>query len=155
MRKVGFTGTSGGMTTPQVMRVLRLLASYAEPIELHHGDCVGADAEVHECALALSIRIVLHPPNKDHARAFCTWSNEIRDPATYLTRNRHIVDETESLIAAPGEFTERLRSGTWATIRRARKAGKRVAIVWPNGETQHERNTVSDGAIATLNSDRL
>jgi hypothetical protein len=38
------------------------------------------------------------------------------------------------VIAAPMSSAEILRSGTWATIRYARKAGKPVLIIWPNGE---------------------
>jgi hypothetical protein len=51
----------------------------------------------------------------------------------YLVRNHEIVDDSQVLIAAPKEFTEQLRSGTWATIRYARKIGRTVRIVFPDG----------------------
>jgi hypothetical protein len=46
-----------------------------------------------------------------------------------LTRNRDIVDTASMLIAAPEGNAERLRSGTWATVRYARKAKKKVIIL--------------------------
>lgn len=136
MKRVGFTGTSAGMTTRQLLTVQRLLAAFSEPVEFHHGDCIGADAEAHECARVLKLRIVLHPPQEEKARAFSTWADEIRCPAAYMVRNQRIVDETEQLIAAPFHEKEILRSGTWATIRRARRAKKPVLIVLPNGDVQ-------------------
>jgi len=49
------------------------------------------------------------------------------------------VDETEWLWAIPGEFKEVLRSGTWSTIRYARKKGKKVLIIWPDGSSIVEK----------------
>jgi predicted Rossmann fold nucleotide-binding protein DprA/Smf involved in DNA uptake len=48
-----------------------------------------------------------------------------------LERNKDIVSESDFLIAAPDSKKERLRSGTWATVRHARKLGKRVMILEP------------------------
>lgn len=47
---------------------------------------------------------------------------------TYMARNDRIVAYSDVLLAWPLTAVEELRSGTWATIRRARKQGKEVRI---------------------------
>jgi hypothetical protein len=127
--KIGFTGTSQGMTSKQKAIVRNLLLGEEE---LHHGDCIGADAEVHEIANGFKILVVIHPPTNPKARAFCEAASETREPLPYLDRNHVIVDETDALVAAP-RGPEVQRSGTWATIRYALKQGKPVFIVLPDG----------------------
>jgi hypothetical protein len=46
-----------------------------------------------------------------------------------------IVVESELLIATPKEVKEQLRSGTWATVRRARKVGIPIILITPDGGT--------------------
>jgi hypothetical protein len=48
----------------------------------------------------------------------------------YLQRNRDIVDATDVLLAAP-DGPERVRSGTWSTVRYAYRAGRGVLLVMP------------------------
>jgi hypothetical protein len=129
--RVGFTGTQKGMTNAQHTTIWHLLGSttYAEA---HHGDCIGADATFHAIASEIGIPVVIHPPNTDAKRAFCK-SSQTMPPKPYLVRNHEIVDSSDVLIATPKGFVEELRSGTWATIRYARKQGKRVFIVFPSG----------------------
>src|SRR5574337_1801677 len=144
---IGFTGTQRGMTKRQAASVHHLLETFASAaweVEFHHGDCTGADAEAHEimrqvAALAHldDCTIVIHPPSDPKARAFCkgdyTWL-----PIDYLVRNRDIVDNTRLLIAAPRGEKEALRSGTWATVRYARKQGKAIYLVGPDGTVIRE-----------------
>ena len=135
MRHFGFTGTRDGMSPSQVeiVRTLLFVAGVGGAV-LHHGDCVGADADAHAIARELKYQVVGHPPEDDSARAFkdCdSWW----DPKPYLTRNRNIVDISGLLIAAPNGFEEQLRSGTWATIRYAKKVNGRIIVVYPNGST--------------------
>ena len=134
--KVGFTGTQQGMTEAQKKRVEGVLL-YLGALELHHGDCIGADADVHEIGRALKLQIVLHPPDVSRKRAFCDADVE-KEPLPYLVRNKNIVRCTERLVATPRTVQEELRSGTWATIRFARKQGKQVYIVPPSGELMME-----------------
>lgn len=122
--KIGFTGTQRGMTDTQRTRVAELLKRASE---FHHGDCVGADAQAHELALALKIPIVIHPPENPNKRAWCQ-GGLVLPPKPYLERNQDIVDQTEILIATPFE-AETLRSGTWATVRYARRRGIPIWIV--------------------------
>jgi hypothetical protein len=47
-------------------------------------------------------------------------------PKPPLARDRDIVNAVEFLIAAPKSDDQTLRSGTWTTIRYARKTGKEI-----------------------------
>jgi len=136
--KIGFTGTQKGLTQLQVKRLRELLVTPSSGSELHHGDCVGADAEVAQLAWGFCYKIVCHPPVKRSKRAFVN-AHEFREPQEYLARNRSIVDESEIVIACPRSLSEELRSGTWATIRYARNVQRPLAIVWPNGDVEFER----------------
>ena len=102
--------------------------------EFHHGDCIGSDAEAHDIALSLGFYMVIHPPINESKRAFRT--GHILKRKSYLIRNRGIVDSTDRLLATPNEDYERLRSGTWSTIRYAKKCGKLVTIIFPDGSTE-------------------
>jgi len=131
IRVLGFTGTQGGLTKCQCEQIAEALGQLA-PGEVHHGDCLGADAQFHALVRELlpGTRVVIHPPRVLTKRAFCQGDEE-RAPRAYLTRNRAIVRESEMLLAALGEPQEKLRSGTWATIRFARKNSCPVHLVLP------------------------
>lgn len=126
----GFTGTREGITSFQRGNLMQLLAA-AVPVELHHGDCKGADAEAHSMADGLLIPVIIHPPVKDDYRAFC-WSHDIREPKPYLDRDRDIVEETSYLIACPKQDTPR-SGGTWYTVDYAIRTGKPVYLLYPDG----------------------
>lgn len=130
----GFTGSQNGMTQPQRQAVYSMLAVGGA---LHHGDCVGADAQAHVIARQHGLWIVGHPPNRDVKRAFSTF-DEVREPRAYIERNHVIVDECELLIATPDGYVEQLRSGTWATIRYARKIGRLRRIIYPDGTVKED-----------------
>jgi hypothetical protein len=138
--KIGFTGTQSGMTSAQKLMfdAIMFTANEHNAMEFHHGDCVGSDKEAHEAVLLLSkhlkctVKTIIHPPTIKTKRAFC-HSDESREPLPYLDRNQKIVDATDVLIATPAEKKEKLRSGTWATVRRARKQGKPIFIINPDG----------------------
>lgn len=57
---------------------------------------------------------------------------------TYLDRNDRMIELADYLIAFPRNFEEKLRSGTWATIRRARTKGIPICMVDENGEVRYE-----------------
>ena len=137
--KIGFTGTRGGMTTEQHRSFIAWIRD-AAATEFHHGCCIGSDADAAEVASSRDLgfarpRIVAHPPinNSKVSATEQMFADETRPPLDYLTRNRNIVDACDVLLACPKGPEER-RSGTWSTIRYARKCGKRVVIFWPNGE---------------------
>ena len=130
---IGFTGTREGMSNTQLVELTEFLEKYKTwyDVEFRHGDCIGADEQAHLIASAFGFRIVVHPPNDTMLRAYCAFAEEIRSPKAFLTRNHDIVDASDIVIAAPRTSVEELRSGTWATIRYARKTGKRVEIILP------------------------
>ena len=133
---IGFTGTREGMTSLQKSSLDELLfafnkASITANQCFHHGGCLGADVEAHLIALQNSIEVILHPPEDDKKRAFCRCCKERKTPKPYIDRNHDIVDAANILIAAPKSLKEELRSGTWATIRYARKRKVRTIILVP------------------------
>ena len=131
--KLGFTGTKEGMNNKQKKEFTDYLFSHPEINELHHGDCVGADADAHNIAISLGIRVIIHPPTDSKHRAGCP-GHEIRKEKTYLVRNHDIVDETDALFAAPYTDQEIVRSGTWATVRYGKKRQfYPITISYPQG----------------------
>jgi hypothetical protein len=133
---IGFTGTQQGMTQSQKDMVKYFLGFFAVS-EVHHGDCVGADAEFHAIARSERLKVALHPPTNPAKRAFCEADEEF-PKKDYLVRNREIVDNSDILIATPKTKKEEVRSGTWSTIRYAQKPNvrkdKRIIIIFPDGE---------------------
>jgi hypothetical protein len=134
----GFTGTRFGFT-PQQREKLRMLLVDLRPAEVHHGDCVGSDEEFHDLTRELlpETKIVVHPPDKDEHRAHKVGDEE-RTPKPYLDRDTDIVSESRWLVATPRTTKEIRRSGTWATIRRARRANIAITIIDPDGNARNE-----------------
>lgn len=123
------------MAPRQLKQVRRLLYDLRK---LHLGDCIGADAQAHAEATLVGVLTVGHPPTEDRKRAFCTYDEEL-PPKPYLERNLDIVScGVDGLIAAPKEWVEANRSGTWATIRYARKLKRTIWIVRPDGGIRFE-----------------
>jgi hypothetical protein len=133
---IGLTATRFGMTDPQKIVFRSLLAGKSGT--LHHGCCVGGDAEGHRIAREAGYRIVGHPPLYPSFRAQLDC-DELRPEQHYLTRNRNIVNETEALIAVPREDEEQIHSGTWMTYRYAMKTKKPVVLILPDGSTRAVR----------------
>lgn len=127
---MGFTGSRDGMTNNQISQFYKILLNYVHnKFEFHHGDCFGADDQAHEMvkSMCFEAMFVIHPPLNPSLRAYRT--GYVHEPLPYLLRNRNIVTNTEFLIAAPKENNEITRSGTWSTIRFARKNNKKVYIL--------------------------
>jgi hypothetical protein len=135
MASIGFTGTQLGMTDAQKATLRKLLDGGGG--EIHHGDSIGADAEAHNIADECGHAIIIHPPTNHSKRAWCEVPRHMMQPEKpYPNRNRDIVNETTSLIATPAEPEEQLRSGTWSTVRFAKKQGKPVFVILPDGTVQ-------------------
>jgi hypothetical protein len=135
---IGFTGTQVGMTVNQ-LRELKTLLLTLLPTDFHHGDCIGADAQAHDLVLEtipIKVFMHIHPPDVRSKRAF-KIGDDLWPEKPYLVRNHDIVDATTILIATP-KGPEELRSGTWATIRYARKQKKHIYIVYPDGVVKTE-----------------
>ncbi len=138
---VGFTGTQYGMSWPQKNVVRSILQHSVSPDpEAHAGDCIGADVEFQEMVWQMGFNLVLHPPTDTKKRAFFSRGDRVTilPPREYMLRNQDIVDACHLLIAAPfGEEQRHPRSGTWATIRKAVRAKKRVVIVDAKGNIEY------------------
>jgi hypothetical protein len=136
--KIGFTGTRKGMTQEQVKSVsvffIRLKRFGRTVEEIHIGDCIGADANFYDLAVEFFplAKKIGHIPKSDQYRAFLKY-DEVKPADNFLERNRHIVNSSDCLLATPGESEEILRSGTWSTIRFARRRRKHTTILFPDG----------------------
>jgi hypothetical protein len=138
--KIGVTGTRNAPTQKQLDAVRKFLNAAQthcrtedDFLELHHGDCVGADVAVAAIAKEFAIKTVCHPPSKDDLRAFFE-SNETRVPTSYFARDRNIVNETDFLIVVPWQTSPQKSGGTWYTHDYAIKQGKNVKIFYPENE---------------------
>jgi hypothetical protein len=130
---VGFTGTRHGMTDAQAAVFEGYLSAVGQ---FHHGSCRGADVQAARIVRRSCVgpTIVCHPgPEGDQYSEDSGVDDVFRNPLTHFARNRNIVDETDELIACPCDMTEQPRGGTWYTVNYARKNGKKVTIIWPDG----------------------
>lgn len=132
---IGFTGTRKGMSDNQKTVFVYLLSQFNQATTiLSHGDAVGADKEANDLFMGpvlLGVQVLVHPPKEEKYRAWCGIDNThngsyiINISKHYGVRDKDIVDECTLLLAAPlDENKEELRSGTWQTIRYARKIKK-------------------------------
>jgi ribA/ribD-fused uncharacterized protein len=135
--RIGFTGTRHGMNDCQLLTLKRVIGGVDSVESVHHGDCVGADCQFHQTCRERSFSVVLHPPIQQQNRAWCSGASAIRPSLGYLQRDHQIVDESDILIATP-DGIEKLRSGTWATVRYARKCNLPILIIRPDGNVSLE-----------------
>ncbi len=137
--KIGITGSRLTPSKEQSAALYGLMKQMQGlSAEVHHGCCLGADATAHDLAVQFGLEIVAHPPD-DHKHVYGMALTVPRSmpEKPYLLRNRAIVDACDRLYAVPSG-PERLRSGTWATVRYARKLRKPITILWANGEVTEE-----------------
>lgn len=134
MAIVSFTGTRLGMTSVQASVFEGLITDVEE---FHHGSCEGADVEAARIvgrSFGVKPHIVAHPgPDGDPHRGDSGVDDEVRPPKTHLARNREMVDLADVVYACPPTAEEQPRGGTWYTVRYARKKGKKLYIITPDG----------------------
>jgi hypothetical protein len=133
---ISFTGTQHGLTSLQANALHWYLSWSTGPFVFVHGDCIGADAQAHDIAAALGWTIQIYPSTVVSKRAFKLAPHNMH-PMAPLARNTLIAKAGDMLIACPSG-PEILRSGTWSTVRRARKAGKPITVIWPDGSCTKE-----------------
>jgi hypothetical protein len=125
--KIGFTGNRIGINLEQKDSIINILDKYTNLI-VSHGDCVGSDTDFHNLCIKYrnenpnkNIKIHIYPPTYPRYRAF-NDGDLVMDEKPYLQRNSDIINNSNILIACPiDKNKEELRSGTWSTIRKARK----------------------------------
>ena len=152
---IGMTGSRYGIDKRALNRFEQFLQKEFHLIEkCRHGDCQGADTIFHNKIIEFNssdkyenqAKIIIHPPNIPILRSYCGFKEDkvtpIDDPnikslrvRPFLDRNKHIVDKSDMLLAFPRMMEEELRSGTWSTIRYARKKNKALKIFYPDGTT--------------------
>jgi len=135
--RVSFTGTRRGLT-PEQKSNLKVVLEKAKASILIHGDCIGADADAHVIATKLDLTLLKRPCNLQAQRAWMSGGECIAEPEKPLERNRKIVDDGDVLVGCPGTLLEERRSGTWSTIRYARKQKKKIVLLWPDGTVEFE-----------------
>lgn len=126
---IGFTGTRKIWDVDDYRQLeLKNLIEKLNPSIVIHGCAYGADTLFHSICKNLSLKIIGYPgfynglPKEDFY-----FLNENKKP---LLRNKDIVRQCDLLIALPiNPLIEEQRSGTWATIRFARKLNKQIIII--------------------------
>lgn len=132
---IGFTGTREGLNLNQKTKITEMLSQYTDHIiHVYHGDCLGADTDFHKLCVDfrnnnnIELVIIIMPPDKDIVRGF-NKSDIVMKPKPYLERNADIVINSDVMIGCPLDPTkEVMRSGTWSTIRKARKMNKKLFV---------------------------
>ena len=131
------------MTEPQRAAMYSLLLEL-EPTTVHHGCCVGADREFVLAVIRGRIgptedrpwaEVHAHPSDLGAMTDgdALAWSDVTYKPLPPLHRNHVIVNSCDLLVACPAGPEEQQRSGTWATIRYARKTCVPARIISPDG----------------------
>lgn len=139
--KVGFTGTSKGASPQQLAELEEKLKKILEEhpdhvVELHHGACIGADEQAAIIAKRLGFRVIAHPgtpkdPKNMMYRSDWNENDVVLPEKPFIERDHDIVDETERLLATPLTRAEMTRSGTWTTVRYARKQNHPIDLILP------------------------
>ena len=128
------------MTEKQRLVVAKMIARF-KPMLGVHGDCIMGDEMFHIECIAAGITPKGRPCNLHEFRARCVFAPgmcaPIEDP---LVRNRKIVDDSDAMLACP-DGPERMRSGTWMTVRYALKQGKHTIIIMPDGSVKEHNDT--------------
>jgi hypothetical protein len=140
--RIGFTGTRKGMTDRQKAS-LRLLIVGIKNSSSHspmlggnlfiHGGCHGADTDADHIVFDSEYGpILVLPGDMTQYKNFSGKSKrKVLAPKPYLERNNDIIAGCYLLVAAPYNLVEQQRSGTWATIRYARKVDRPTIILDP------------------------
>jgi hypothetical protein len=134
----GFTGTRKGMTPQQHKALRRLVLPPGEISMFVHGGAPGADSQAHAIFAQTGRPILVRPASMEQYRY---WRKDVHTSIVYqprapLERNSDIVNQVEMLFACPETKLEELRSGTWATVRRAKRKGIRVIFIYPSGQVE-------------------
>jgi len=132
---ISFTGTASGMNATQMTNVINLINKQKPKItKCVHGDCVGADTDFHNIVtkLGLGDLIEIHPCTIHNKRGY-NHAPKVYDAIGPLDRNKIMVQRAHLVVGTPGTDTEIIRSGTWHSIRYAKKLGRPLLVLYPSG----------------------
>lgn len=134
--------------TENIHSHIKVLCENNVNVQLVHGDCYGVDSWFHsQWILRMQIvktkyPIFIYPSNKPGHRADSfvnTYPPAAKTnitqahPMAPLKRNKKIVTHSDIVFCVPDTVVEKLRSGTWSTIRYCRETKKPHIIFYPNG----------------------
>ena len=133
-RSIGVTGTRTILTLFQTNWLDSWLTANTAKV-LHHGDCTGADDVASVKFHKYGTYIIAHPGLEGREyRAYCIANDLVLPATSTFRRNELIVKLSDLLLAFPqGKKEDFIRSGTWQTIRFARKYNRPHIIVYPEG----------------------
>jgi len=141
IERFGFTGTREGTTLAQITRLEDFFRKLRSAKEFHHGGAPGADTEAHEISFYAHplIKVHLHPGNGTPE-----WWSEgpaivVYPRKPYFERDEDIVNAVQLLFACPRLPHEEVRSGTWTTVRYARRNNVPRCIIYPDGSHKYEQ----------------
>ena len=135
--RFGHTGTRRGMTKAQMHTLRTLVHEQGHLVtEWHHGCSGKSDEAGSYIAASLMVPLIIGHPGT--ARPVGYW-DELREAKDNLVRDGDIAREADHLLATPYEDDEILRSGTWSTVRRARKFRTPVTIIFRDGSYGEDR----------------
>lgn len=135
------TGSETGGTAAQ-QHALRVLIRGLKPQKLIQGCCVGIDTlacliTIQERCASWGSQIEGWPANdvspakrSDWAIGVCT---QVCEWLPALDRDDRMAERADLVAAVPDTDDEALRSGTWATVRRARRRGKLTFVIRQDG----------------------
>lgn len=113
-----------------------------EYVQLRHGGCVGADIEALDTFMtkalqtpSLTTKVWCHPGNITHYVGMSEsypLGDVVLAAKPPLARNRDIIDASNLIFGCPAG-PEETRSGTWSTIRYAKKQNKNPTVILPDG----------------------
>jgi hypothetical protein len=150
---IGFTGSRYGLTDAQgaalaaVFMVINRAANWLpdQQLTLHHGACVGADAQAARLARLFGWQTVAYPSTLHEYRADTSADTVVHPPAPPLVRNREIAAHSSLVVACP----RRSSTGTWHAIRTAANLDRDVIVIDEGGRVyayDRDVSVVSEGA---------
>lgn len=144
MTRYSFTGVSRTLTALEVSLINDVIGKLTDATEFTSGCAHGVDsAAFHVAVLAHPMarhRLVIPAARCNEAALLESVQTHDRvvileyaqmgatNGESYMLRNDRLVAHADILLAFPETNAQQLRSGTWATIRRARRAGIGIQI---------------------------
>lgn len=148
MSDIGFTGSRLGKTA-ESDKAFRAFLAVAQPAVFRNGLCIGWDGQAVRIVREMfpTFKIIGYPgrgmndvadirPDRDWAaQEMC---DEVMVEQSHFARNRAIVNACERMIACPASKVM-TSGGTLYTINYAKKTGRPMAIICPDGTENFER----------------
>jgi NADH:ubiquinone oxidoreductase subunit len=135
MTTVGFSGTRR-LPTTAYERVGAIVATLPEGTRVVQGACIGVDSYVAWAAKRRGLHVhAVVPADRSRVppdwRDWCDTFEEMPAGTDYRSRNARIAGQIDRLIAIPDaaeDAPQSRRSGTWMTVRIARRIGIPVEV---------------------------